>query len=483
MEFFHQTRAKASRSRASEPLRVSSHRQQKTTIHPLLQLQRRISNRRMQRWIQAKLAVGRPGDRYEVEADRNAAQITATDAVMRRKCTSDGTTTWRACQPHDAGLVQRTAGAGAADLGVPDSFLESLGSGQSLDFHSRAAMESHFGEDFNDVRLHTDGRAAEFAQAVDALAFTHGHHIVFGAEQYSPDTREGKQLLAHELTHVLQQRGQPSGLQRKPLTPEEKALNLESEKYGSCPRLQLAFDNNPPVRFGERGQAVRLIQEGLVAAGNPMPQSTKPTGELDGIFGEETLAVVRQFQQDSNEDVTLAPHGEPDGLVGRITLGNLERMLVMGFRLNPCPEPGTPPKATAEPCEGPDGCQGVAPPPKGETTKCQPGAFISSGEFLNGKPSHIHIFPAGPSLEITFRNFDTSPASIAIADKLNRRNFALTVRPNAGLFFTTNSTTAVCSGNTGVLWDLEIDNPSANASLVQFVIRSNWRPGVAPCCE
>jgi peptidoglycan hydrolase-like protein with peptidoglycan-binding domain len=380
--------------------------------------------------------------------------------------------------------IQGTLAVSRPGLGVPDNFLENLGSGHSLDSHSRAAMESHFGEGFNDVRLHTDGRAAASAKAVDALAFTHGRDIVFGAGQYRPDTHQGTQLLAHELTHVLQQRGQRSGLQRKPLTPAERAQNLASAKYGTCPRLQLAFDDNPPVRFGERGQAVRLIQEGLVAAGHRMPLSTKPTGELDGIFGEETLAVVRQFQQDSNGDVTLVPHGEPDGLVGRITLGNLERMLAMGFRLSPCPASGTPPKATAAPCEGPDGCLAAAPPPKGETTKCQQVAFIlGTGEFLNGSPTHIRVFSAGPSIEITFQNFDTSPASITIAEKLSGRSFALTVRPKVPLSFTTNSTTASCTGTTGVRWDLEIRNPSANPALVQFVIRSNWRPGVVPCCE
>ena len=213
-----------------------------------------------------------------------------------------------------------------------------------------------------------------------------------------------------------------------------------------------------------------------------MPKSTKPTGELDGIFGEETLAAVRQFQQDSNGDITLVPHGEPDGLVGRITLTNLERMLSMGFRLSPCAAPGTSPTAPAPPCEGPDGCQGV-PPAKVETPTCQPGAFIGSGEFLNGSPLHIKAFSAGPTIEITFKNFDTRPAAITIADTLNGRNFALTVRPNVDLFFSANSTSGACSGVTGVRWNLRIRNPSANPALVQFVIRSNWRPGVVPCCE
>jgi hypothetical protein len=83
--------------------------------------------------------------------------------------------------------------------------------GLPLDAATRAFMESHFGHDFSNVRVHIDARAAGSAQAVDALAYTVGHNIVFGSGQYAPHTREGKQLLTHELTHVLQQ-NDPSAL-------------------------------------------------------------------------------------------------------------------------------------------------------------------------------------------------------------------------------------------------------------------------------
>ena len=69
----------------------------------------------------------------------------------------------------------------------------------------RAVMEPRFGHDFSQVRVHTGGRAAESAQAVNALAYTVGQDVVFGAGQYAPEMGTGKQLLAHELTHVLQQ--------------------------------------------------------------------------------------------------------------------------------------------------------------------------------------------------------------------------------------------------------------------------------------
>lgn len=74
-----------------------------------------------------------------------------------------------------------------------------------LDPDARASMESRFGHDFGKVRVHDDARAVESAQAVDALAYTVGRDIVFATGQYAPQTTKGRRLLAHELTHVVQQ--------------------------------------------------------------------------------------------------------------------------------------------------------------------------------------------------------------------------------------------------------------------------------------
>src|SRR5262249_52346913 len=77
--------------------------------------------------------------------------------------------------------------------------------GQPLDAATQAFMEPRFGHDFSQVRLHTDFQAAKSARAVNALAYTVGHHIVFGPNQFAPQSFEGRRLLAHELTHTLQQ--------------------------------------------------------------------------------------------------------------------------------------------------------------------------------------------------------------------------------------------------------------------------------------
>jgi hypothetical protein len=78
--------------------------------------------------------------------------------------------------------------------------------GQPLDDSTRSAMEARFGHDFANVRIHTDAVAAKSAAEAGALAFTAGSHVVFGAGQYAPHTRSGRRLLAHELTHTIQQR-------------------------------------------------------------------------------------------------------------------------------------------------------------------------------------------------------------------------------------------------------------------------------------
>jgi hypothetical protein len=77
--------------------------------------------------------------------------------------------------------------------------------GQPLSASTRAFFEPRFGTDLSHVRVHTDGAAQQSARDINALAYTVGSHVVFGAERYAPSSTEGRRLLAHELTHVSQQ--------------------------------------------------------------------------------------------------------------------------------------------------------------------------------------------------------------------------------------------------------------------------------------
>jgi hypothetical protein len=103
-------------------------------------------------------------------------------------------------------LMRESTGDPAAGAFVPPIVHEVLRSpGQPLDPAARVCLEPRFGHDFSRVRVHTDARAAESARAVNALAYTVGKDVVFGAGQYAPQMTAGRRLLAHELAHVVQQ--------------------------------------------------------------------------------------------------------------------------------------------------------------------------------------------------------------------------------------------------------------------------------------
>ncbi len=129
--------------------------------------------------------------------------------LLQRKCACGGSPgvdgECEECREQHLSL-QRRATNQAEPATVPPTVHDVLRApGQPLDAATRAFMEPRFGHDFSQVRVHTDARAAESARAVNAQAYTVGRDVVFGTGQYGPGTLEGKRLLAHELTHVLQQ--------------------------------------------------------------------------------------------------------------------------------------------------------------------------------------------------------------------------------------------------------------------------------------
>lgn len=160
--------------------------------------------------LQKKLTVNEPGDAYEQEADRVA------EGVMRMPAPVS------AVSRNTAPAISRAAtgdGGGAEAPAIVHDVLRS--SGQPLDAGTRAFMEPRFGHDFSGVRVHTDARAAESARAVNALAYTVGKDVVFGEGQYAPGSGSGQRLLAHELTHVVQQGG---GIRSNPINNNPTAF-------------------------------------------------------------------------------------------------------------------------------------------------------------------------------------------------------------------------------------------------------------------
>lgn len=115
-----------------------------------------------------------------------------------------------------AGMLKLQRAVGNAGAGAlleeersPVHDVVNSGGGSPLDTETRADMESRLGHDFGDVRVHTDGAAHESARAVNAQAYTVGSNVVFQRDKYDPGSADGKLMLAHELTHVVQQRSGP----------------------------------------------------------------------------------------------------------------------------------------------------------------------------------------------------------------------------------------------------------------------------------
>ena len=128
-------------------------------------------------------------------------------------------------------LVGRTPGDGILPGGVvhPDiasTIATTNGSGHTLDPASRERLAPHVGDPLTDVRVHTDTTADALARSVSARAFTTGSDVYFAAGEYRPGSADGDSLLAHELTHVTQQRGAPTS---GPLTVSEPGDAMETE--------------------------------------------------------------------------------------------------------------------------------------------------------------------------------------------------------------------------------------------------------------
>ncbi len=160
---------------------------------------------------QFKLAVSSPGDASEREAERWADSVVRSpQAAPCAGCAAGAPACERCRQPQ----VARRAAADAGRDATGDH-PAALGSGQALDPATRAFMEPRVGHDFGGVRVHADRAADDSARAFDALAYTVGRDVVFRANHYAPHSEAGRQLLAHELGHVVQQRSLGPSVQRE----------------------------------------------------------------------------------------------------------------------------------------------------------------------------------------------------------------------------------------------------------------------------
>jgi hypothetical protein len=235
-------------------------------IDQILFLQRTVGNQAVEKllksgFIQAKLTIGQPGDIYEQEADRVADQVMRMPdpstagrkgdskysevPSIQRMCTDCEEELHRQPMEEEEEEILQTKEVGGETPGISqdvESQINSVrGGGQPLPESVRAFFEPRFGQDFGEVRVHTDNKADMLSRSVNALAFTVGKDVVFGAGQYSMGSIEGKRLLAHELTHVIQQRPKSHSfnantLQKQPETCPPDRVE-EPEHPGKCPNI------------------------------------------------------------------------------------------------------------------------------------------------------------------------------------------------------------------------------------------------------
>ena len=159
--------------------------------------------------------------------------------------------------------------------------------GQPLNAATRAYMEPRFGHDFSKVRVHTDAEAAESASAVNAQAYTVGRDMVFGSRQYMPGTKMGDLLIAHELTHVIQQSRSSLSLQPQSISLPGDALKHEADaaaKQATCGN-PVAVPSNVPALPLQRKVLNHRVE-------NFQPDPTKAKACVVHMHGEEKAALA-----------------------------------------------------------------------------------------------------------------------------------------------------------------------------------------------
>lgn len=241
--------------------------------------------------LQAKLTVNAQGDIYEQEADRIADQVLCMpEPKLQRACACGGGRLKRRKEKgaHEQLRTKRVQALGTRGTEVPPSVHEVLRSaGQPMDAVTRTFFEPRFGHDFSQVRVHTGTAANETTKAVNAKALTVGKNIVFGAGEYSPASSKGRRLLAHELTHVVQQnqRIAPSIIQRQCSDPEFcTAYATTAEAVSEEAWLRTYFLPSMNLKFGtevhdlwesflSRAPGASLTRRVFATASNPIEES------------------------------------------------------------------------------------------------------------------------------------------------------------------------------------------------------------------
>ncbi|HSN05089.1 MAG TPA: DUF4157 domain-containing protein [Nitrospira sp.] len=262
-------------------------------------------------FFQPKLVISRPDDPAEQEADRVAEQVMRMpESAVQRQCAAcaNGGTSCPRCEGDKKLLVQRDAPAAAGEAGraVSARVGSNLGPGRPLDAATRAFFEPRFGHDFSRVRVHTGAAAEQSAKGMNAHAYAMGHEIVFGAGRFTPGTHEGRQLLAHELTHVVQQAGGSAnvsspGLHHAVNGIEPIASSLASRRFIqrdlATPPPTPASPPQPDLTEAQIREAIRFNRDRYNEANTRLIQDILG-GPVTGSWTRENILAIAATQEE-----------------------------------------------------------------------------------------------------------------------------------------------------------------------------------------
>lgn len=276
--------------------------------------------------IQTKLTVGSANDSHEQQADAMADHIVRQESETNLPLNHSSSAQSFSAQSSEVQLKETstptTVSSSSSMMTAPASVIQQLqnnNAGAPLSTGTRGEMQGEFGTDFTHVRVHTDQSSVSMNRALHARAFTHGSNIYFNQGQYNPRTKTGKHLLAHELTHVVQQNGHSSHIQRDQAI---EAPNPEAEKRGLLQASEVStalhynlnrFANAEELRvmrdvLGINPNASQLIDEEFVQAVAGW-QAAHNLAKIDGKLGSNTVrTIVAEYRTEASRSPSLTQH-------------------------------------------------------------------------------------------------------------------------------------------------------------------------------
>jgi len=312
----------------------------------------KCSECRKKKWkgVQTKLKIGDPDDAYEREADRIADQVMAMPTPVT---------------PNKTPIkVQRFSGHASGEAAeAPPSVERVLNSpGKPLPPDLAEDMGKRFGHDFSGVRIHTDSAATQSARDVTAHAYTGGHSIIFAEGQYAPGTIYGKRLLAHELSHVVQQRSisKPSSLliQRQTITFQQgetttgdplqarrtyariresvqhysdNSLDYFTNQYRSAmTSFRIWYNRQPEADASFFNSVVNIIMNTAWAWGNPLVGAVvAPVGSIIMLAAQEAASIIQDSRNGFADSLIRSANNFQASMQRRLS-GNIPEIVERG---------------------------------------------------------------------------------------------------------------------------------------------------------